>query len=78
LEGAGVLNERDMDVLLVRADGSPAYLQESVGELEKVIPKARHVRLKRVDPSVFKNMDQGGRSVLVVDELKRFLVGDSN
>jgi hypothetical protein len=78
LERAGVLNERDMDVLLMSADGSPAYLQESVGELEKVIPKARHVRSKGLDHSVFENMDQGGRSVLMVDELKRFLVGDSN
>jgi hypothetical protein len=78
LERTGVLNERDMDVLLMCADGSPAYLQESVWELEKVIPKARHVRLKGVDHSVFENMDQGGRSALVVDELKSFLVGDSN
>lgn len=72
MERSRVLNERNVDVLLMSASRSPAYLQKSVEELEKAIPKARNLRLQELDHLVFENRSEGGRPEMVgfwVDEV---------
>lgn len=74
MERSRVLNERNVDVLLMSASRSPAYLQKSVEELEKAIPKARNLRLQELDHLAFENRSEGGRPEMVVSGLMKFLI----
>lgn len=76
LERSRVLNERNVNVLLISASGSPAYLQKSVEELEKAIPKARNLRLQELDHLAFENRSEGGRPETVVSGLMKFLIDE--
>ena len=63
--------------LVLGGSRSPAYLQNSVRELEKVLPDAKRVELKNVDHGGTFNKAQGGSPDVFAEQLKRFFLRDN-
>ncbi|KAE9374115.1 alpha/beta-hydrolase [Stipitochalara longipes BDJ] len=74
LERLKSLNEMNVDVLLMSASKSPGWLRRSTEELERLIPKASHVRLQGVDHLALGNRDiAGGRPEQAAAQVTKFL-----
>ncbi|NUR72130.1 MAG: alpha/beta hydrolase [Hamadaea sp.] len=60
------------DVLLLNGTRSPAFLQESVASLARVLPSARHVLLEGLDHGASGNADRRGKPAVVASALRTF------
>jgi pimeloyl-ACP methyl ester carboxylesterase len=73
LERLKILNEMNVDVLIMSGSRSPGFLRRSVEELERLIPKASHVRLQGLDHLALGNRDVGGKPEQAAAKVTEFL-----
>jgi hypothetical protein len=73
LERLKVLNDMNIDVLIMSGSRSPGYLRRSMEELERLIPKASHVRLQGLDHLGLGNKDVGGKPEQAAVKIIEFL-----
>jgi pimeloyl-ACP methyl ester carboxylesterase len=66
------------DILLMGGQVSPAYLQNALDELEKILPNVQRVVLPKTGHGGLGNRNQGGRPGLVAEEITKFLVKIKN
>jgi len=70
-------NELAADVLLLGGSKSPTYLKIALDALEKNLPRSQRIVFSGLGHGGSGNVNQGGKPVLVAQELKRFF-GDRN
>jgi hypothetical protein len=61
-------------VLLLSGKSSASHFKKSMQMLEKLIPKAKHVSLGRLDHMALYMHEIGGNPAKAVPELKKFLL----
>jgi pimeloyl-ACP methyl ester carboxylesterase len=72
LESFGAI---EADVLLLGGSQSPHYLKYALGELQKVLPRARRVVLPGCGHGATGNANRGGKPKLAAEALRTFLAG---
>jgi len=64
------------ETLILGGSYSPAYMQRSTQELEKVLPNARREEIQGAYHTVTENREQTGNPEMVAERLKQFFLGE--
>jgi hypothetical protein len=60
------------EVLLMGGSGSPAYLKQTLGELEKRLPHAKRIEFPGLNHAASWNTEVGGKPKPVAEALRQY------